>query len=248
MASPATPSGDAAPAARAAHDSRTSSPATEPAGPGRRQPRGPRWERRKDQRPSELLDAALALFVERGYATTRLEDVAARAGVSKGTLYLYYTNKEELLKAVVNTSIVPLIAQSRADIEQDRGTTGELLTRFLETWWLRFGGTRLAGIMKLVVAEAGNFPDVARFFNDEVVTPHMQLVESVLARGVASGELHCPNLPAAVHSIMAPLVLKAIWANSIENCCGPGKVEPLLFIRHHLDLVLRAMRNPSAAP
>lgn len=71
----------------------------------------PRWERRKDARPQELLDAALALFVERGYAATRLDDVAARAGVSKGTLYLYFENKEELFKAVVRANLVSALAE-----------------------------------------------------------------------------------------------------------------------------------------
>ena len=207
--------------------------------------RGPRWERRKDSRPSELLDAALQLFVERGYAATRLEDVAARAGVSKGTLYLYYTNKEDLLQAVVRTSIVPLIEETRLAVEAYRGPTGTLLGQFIEHWWQRFGATRTAGILKLVVSEAGNFPGVARMFNDEVVMPNQAVVVSILERGVAAGEFHCGDLRASVHSIMAPLVLKAIWANSIEPCCNAEALEPRVFIRHHVDLVLRALAHPS---
>lgn len=212
-----------------------------------RRPRGPRWERRKNSRPSELLDAALDLFVERGYSAARLDDVAARAGVSKGTLYLYYTSKEELFKAVVRASIVPLIAETRQSIERAEGSTELLLASFVDSWWLRFGGTRLAGITKLVIAEAGNFPEMARFYNDEVVSGNHDLITMILRRGVDSGEFRPIDIDVVAHQVMAPLVLKSIWANSIDNCCGSSRaMEPGYFIRHHLDLLLRALRNGPA--
>src|SRR5687768_17668301 len=129
------------------------SDAAAPPPAAQRRSRGPRWERRKDSRPSELLEAALEIFVERGFAAARLEDVAAKAGVSKGTLYLYYANKEELFKAVVRRSIAPLIAETRAIIESSDDDSETLLGRFLEIWWTRYGGTRLAGITKLVIGE-----------------------------------------------------------------------------------------------
>ena len=114
----------------------------------------PRWERRKDARPQELLAAALDLFVERGFAATRLEDVARRAGVSKGTLYLYYANKEELFKAVVRDSIVPAIGDAEDTIAVYDGHSSELLRAILFGWWERVGGTKASGIVKLVMAEA----------------------------------------------------------------------------------------------
>ena len=95
----------------------------------------PRWERRKDARPQELLAAALEQFVERGYAATRLEDVAKRAGVSKGTLYLYFTNKEELFKAVVRENIVQAIGEAEQDAAVFEGHSGELLRTILMAWW-----------------------------------------------------------------------------------------------------------------
>ena len=101
-----------------------------------------RWERRKDARPQELLAAALDLFVERGYASTRLEDVAKRAGVSKGTLYLYFTNKEELFKAVVRDSIVPCIYEAEMHIAGFDGDTPALLRAIILGWWERLGNTR----------------------------------------------------------------------------------------------------------
>src|SRR5450830_354499 len=121
----------------------------------------PRWERRKDARPQELLAAALDLFVERGFASTRLEDVARRAGVSKGTLYLYFTNKEELFKAVVRDSIVPVIGAAEDSIAGFEGHSADLLRKVLGDWWERLGATKASGITKLIMAEAGNFPDIA---------------------------------------------------------------------------------------
>jgi AcrR family transcriptional regulator len=221
------------------------SPATSPV---KRSRRGPRWERRKDSRPSELLEAALELFVERGYAAARLEDVAAKAGVSKGTLYLYYANKEELFRAVVRRSIAPLIAQTREVIEGSADDSATLLARFLDIWWTRYGGTRLAGITKLVIGEAGNFPEMARFYNGEVVSGNHELITMILKRGVARREFREIDVDAVAHHVMAPLVLKSIWANSIEPCCGSaGTLEPQQFIAHHLDMILRALRPEPAA-
>jgi len=106
----------------------------------------PRWERRKDARPQELLAAALEQFVERGFAATRLEDVARSAGVSKGTLYLYFANKEELFKAVVRESIVHPIGEAEHAISAFEGSSGELLREILMSWWDQVGATKLAGI------------------------------------------------------------------------------------------------------
>jgi AcrR family transcriptional regulator len=216
--------------------------------PAKQRARGPRWERRKDSRPSELLEAALEIFVERGYAAARLEDVAAKAGVSKGTLYLYYANKEELFKAVVRRSIAPLIAETRQIIEQSSEDSEALLARFLDIWWTRYGGTRLAGITKLVVGEAGNFPEMARFYNGEVVSGNHELITMILRRGVARKEFREIDVDAVAHHVMAPLVLKSIWANSIEPCCGSaGALDPKHFLAHHLDMLLRALREAPAA-
>ena len=118
----------------------------------------PRWARRKEARPQELLAAALEQFVERGYAATRLEDVARRAGVSKGTLYLYFANKEELFKAVVRENIVPVIGEAEQAIDGYAGHSATLFREIMLGWWQRIGDTPLSGIGKLMIAESGNFP------------------------------------------------------------------------------------------
>src|SRR5689334_3605469 len=149
----------------------------------------PRWSRRKAARPQELVTAALGLFVERGYAATRLEDVAAAAGVSRGTVYLYFANKEELFKTVVRENLVPALARGTDLVDNFEGSTPELLRELLRGWWGLIGATPVAGLTKLIMAESGNFPDIARFYHEEVMVPGDELFARVLARGVARGEL-----------------------------------------------------------
>ncbi len=203
----------------------------------------PRRERRKESRPAELLAAALDLFVERGYAATRLDDIASRAGVSKGTLYLYFANKEELFKALVRENIVSRLDRFRAELDGSPAPASALVGTFLRGWWREFGGTRLAGIAKLILSEAGNFPEVARFFHDEVIRPNGELFASILARGVASGEFRPVDVETAAQLWISPLVMKAMWTRSFELCGSAGPaVDPQRLLDAHLDLILAALR------
>ena len=104
-----------------------------------------RWTRRKEARPEEITAAALELFVERGFANTRLEDVAARAGISKGTLYLYFANKEELFKAVVREALVARLVEFQGRIGKFQGSSFELLRLVFKTWWEKIGATPISG-------------------------------------------------------------------------------------------------------
>jgi TetR/AcrR family transcriptional regulator len=151
-------------------------------------------ERRKQDRPGELLEAALDLFVEKGFAATRVEEVALRAGVSKGTLFLYFPSKEDLFKAVVRENVVATVAQGAAELAQYQGSASELIERMMLQWWRRYGATKASGISKLVMSEASNFPDLADFFRTEVVTPAHALVRTVLQRGIDLGEFRPVNV------------------------------------------------------
>ena len=207
--------------------------------------RQPRWERRKERRPAELVAAALDLFVERGYAATRLDDVAARAGVSKGTLYLYFDSKEDLFKAVVRERIVPLLEASRRTLEQPGASSEVLIRQFFRDWWQTFGATDLAGIAKLVLGEAGNFPEVARFFHAEVIEPNNAVFGALVRRGIARGEFRDQDPLAATQLCLSPLVLKAIWARSFEQHVPPGAgIDPERFLAAHADFVMAALRAP----
>ncbi|MFA7665316.1 MAG: TetR/AcrR family transcriptional regulator [Burkholderiaceae bacterium] len=209
----------------------------------------PRWERRKEARPGELLDAALDLFVERGFAATRLDAVAARAGVSKGTLYLYYASKEDLFKAVVRQNIVPLIDAFERESEAWQAGSDALLETFFREWWRQFGATRLAGIAKLMVGEAGNFPELALFFQQEVVKPNAQLLYVIIERGIRRGEFAQVDVEAMAQLWIAPMVMKAIWECSIQPCCPPGFAVPIdRFLDAHLRSVRAALAVPAPVP
>src|SRR5437016_10656592 len=155
--------------------------------PSKRQPK-PRWKRRKDARPGEIVAAALEVFGERGFAATKLADVARHAGVTKGTVYLYFESKEALFKAVVRETIVPVIAQGEALARSFTGSARELLERLVREYWRLVGETSLAGIPKLMMAEAATFPELTRFYYDEVVTRGHRLMAGVIERGIENGE------------------------------------------------------------
>ena len=200
----------------------------------------PRWTRRKEARPEEITAAALELFVERGYANTRLEDVAALAGISKGTLYLYFANKEELFKAVVREALVARMAEFRGQIEQYQGSTFDLLRLLVRGWWERIGSTRISGIPKLVLSEARNFPEIARFYVDEVVRPGRKTIEAVIRRGIERGEFRKVDVEYAAHLLVAPMLLISLWRNSLEPC-SDEKIDPAALLELHVETLSRGL-------
>jgi TetR/AcrR family transcriptional regulator len=195
-------------------------------------------QRRKDARPQELLDAALDLFVERGFAASRSEDVAARAGVSKGTLYLYYPSKEELLKEVIRHHVINPIAEAAQIIREFEGSTPELLAMMLRMWWECVGETRASGIIKLMTSEVRNFPEIAQFYVDEVVTPSNRMLADVIARGVARGEFRQVDTPEVVHALVAPLVFLALNKHSLGACSAAFMLDPKGVIEALIDMAL----------
>ncbi len=201
----------------------------------------PKWRRRKDARPEELVAAALELFVEQGFAGTRMRDVAKRAGVSKGTVYLYFKSKEELLRSAVRDSIVPIVDEGD-DIEVEaEGTSAELLRQLLERWLKEFEERGLAGVPKLVMSEAGNFPEIAQDYMTHVVQRSRRLFVRVIKRGIREGEFRKVDAREAVHVLLAPVLYAQIHAASL------GPYDPELmgrarFLDMHLDFFLRAVR------
>ncbi len=200
--------------------------------------RAPR-RRRKEARPSELTAAALDLFVEKGFAATRLEDVAARAGVSKGTLYLYFDSKEALFKAVVEEGIVPLLAAAEQQMAEYEGSSAELLRRLLFGWWQQIGGTRLAGIPKLIISESRNFPEVAQYYHDKVILRGRCLLRTVLLRGVERGEFRPLDIETAIDVIFAPVMMLVVWRFSLRYC--GQETDPEIFLTTHLDLLVHGL-------
>lgn len=200
----------------------------------------PRWIRRKDARPEEITAAALKLFVERGYANSRLEDVASLAGVSKGTLYLYFANKEDLFKAVVREGLASPIAEVRGLIDHYEGSAFDLLRMVLRGWWERIGSQPVSGIPKLILAEARNFPEIAKFYLDEVVHPGLDAIIGIIDRGVSSGEFRPVDSRHAAQLVFAPTLLIACWCNSLAPF-DPKGMDPIRVIDEHLEMLRRGL-------
>ena len=201
----------------------------------------PRWLRRKEARPSELLHAALSLFIERGFSATRLEDVASRAGVSKGTLYLYFVNKEELFKAVIRQGMVPFLQRAEHLIDNYRGSSRDLLKDITRGWWEAIGATPLGGIPKLVVSEAGNFPELARFYLKEVIHRGQRICARALQRGMDRGEFRKMNVNYALRITIAPIVLLLIWQYSLQPY-ERRRLNVQRYLDTHLDILLEGIR------
>jgi len=196
-------------------------------------------ERRKDARPGELLAAAMDLFVEKGFAATRAEEVAKRAGVSKGTLFLYFSSKEELFKAVVRENISGRFIEWSSELDQYQGSSAELLRYCITVWWERVGSTQASGISKLIMSEAGNFPELAAFYQAEVIEPGNILIRRVLQRGIDSGEFRPMDLKYGVYTVLAPMLFLAISKHSQGGCTPAGEpLDPLVYINAQVENIL----------
>jgi AcrR family transcriptional regulator len=206
----------------------------------RTSPRRPRWRRRKDARPEEIMMAALEVFANRGFALTKLEDVARKAGVTKGTIYLYFHNKEALFKALVRQTIVPVIAKGETIAQAHTGSARELFERLVREYWRLVGETALSGIPRLMIAEARNFPELARFYYEEVVTRGHRLMAGVLERGIKAGEFRAVNVAVATKLAMAPL-MHAVVATKAFSACMPEGFDIGKYLDTHIDLYLHGI-------
>ncbi|MEY2659481.1 MAG: HTH-type transcriptional regulator RutR [Pseudomonadota bacterium] len=199
-----------------------------------------RRERRKHERPGELLQAALELFVEKGFAATRVEEVALRAGVSKGTLFLYYESKEELFKAVIQAHLSDHFVAWDQEYAQFEGSSADLMRYGLSSWWERIGSTLAGGLTKLVMSESRNFPEVAAFYREQVIEPGQTLLQRILQRGIDRGEFRPLDVPAASLSLISAMVFLMMWRHSMAGCAPGADFDPKGFLNTHLETLLQA--------
>ncbi len=204
--------------------------------------RAHRRERRKHERPGELLEAALALFVEKGYAATRIEEVAARAGVSKSTVFLYFPSKLELFKEVVRCNISNRLEQWTGHFGQFDGSSAELLRLTMLLWWERIGSTQASGISKLMMSEGRNFPEMADFFHQAVIRPGQQILRRVIQRGIERGEFRTVSIDHAVQGVISVMVFLAL-----SRHCTPlshhefMNIEPVTYLDEQARLIARGL-------
>jgi AcrR family transcriptional regulator len=203
--------------------------------------------RRKEARPAEITAAALEVFAEKGFAATRLEDIAARAGVSKGTVYLYFESKEALFKAAVETAMMPAVEAAEALAGDISRPAADLLREFMFGWWQMVGSTALGALPKLLVAEAGNFPELARWFHDSLISRGHRAMTRIIEQGIAAGDFRPVPAPLAARIVFAPLFSFIIWRRTFAGfmCDLP---EPEEFLAQAVDVLTHGLALPEIKP
>jgi len=209
------------------------------------QPRVPPVRRRrKAARPGEILSSAMESFVERGYEGSRLEDIAHRAGCTKGTVFLYYESKAELFKAVVRSAMLPMLQAAEQTVEGHRGSARELLESLLRQRWQAMNHTPLVGLPKLMLAEANKFPELARFYHDEIIERSHALLKRVLDLGVERGEFVAMDTANVARVSVAPILLAAVWRHSFAAVAAEP-VDPEAFFESALTTLFRGIAAPA---
>ena len=199
---------------------------------------GPRWQRKKEDRPQEILDAAVELFVQQGFAATKVSQIARKAGVTPGTLYVYYKNKEAILQEVVMKALSPIFYDADSILNNYAGTAKDLVSILIEKWWNAVGGeSKISGIPKLISAEASNFPELSDFYKKNILTPAYNYIRLVLEYGIKTGEFQIENVNAVAYTILCAFHGAVLDAHSFKIAASNG-VQVGLFKGMFHDLVL----------
>jgi AcrR family transcriptional regulator len=200
----------------------------------------PQARRRKDARPAELLDAALDVFAEKGFAAARMEDIAARAGASKGTIYLYFPSKEAVFHALVHSLIIPNIAQAETIADQYDGPVALLLRQLAGLLTEILRNSRIVVLPRLIIGEVYRFPDLARFYKENVLDRGLGLIARVHRRGVESGEFRPQDSDAIARLVVAPVLLMAIW-RTVFAPLGDEPFDPAPVLAAHVETLLHGL-------
>lgn len=197
-----------------------------------------RFRRRPEARPEELLESALTVFGERGYRATTLAEVARHAGVSKGTVYLYFASKDDLFVAMVEKSVVAMIAEAEARAREHTGTAAELLESLLRNMYTALSRSQMVCMTRLVQSELPQFPEVQRYYWENVIQRHRRLLRAIVERGIASGEFR-PEAMAIVPTMIPALIIqlnhmRALFAGlDPEAPSAEAQLETLLSLLFH---------------
>ncbi len=204
----------------------------------------PRWRRLPGERPHQLIDAALDVFSEHGFNAAKLDDIAHRAGVSKGTIYLYFASKEELFKAVVNDVIAAQLWTSRDGNAPT--SAAESLERALRAHWTFTTNAKFDGWFRILVAELPKHPELLAFYNREVIDRAWSLLEQIIAQGVASGEFRPIEPRLAVGFTNALVVMHRHWVSNCSIRPEYQQRDRQQLIDGIVDFALAALRNPAS--
>jgi len=197
--------------------------------------------RRPEARPAEILAAALDVFTEKGFSAARLDDVASRAGLSKAAIYLYFKDKTALLKALVEDMVGANITLAGDLIEHHRGPVAPVIGQLFAILADRMTTTRLPDLIKLVISESRAHPEIGRFYLENVIGKALPLFQSLIERGMATGEFRPVEPRHTVKCMLGPMLLSAVWKSVFE----PLGAEPLDIrglAAQQADFVIRALK------
>lgn len=205
----------------------------------------PRWRRRAAARPDEIAAAALDEFATRGYAAARLTDIAARAGLSKAALYVYYPTKADLFRFVVSERSAPAIAAVLAGAEAAPGDPASLVRMSLLALAAGMSQPELRRLARMVIAESGTFPELACHWHEAVVGPALAALSSAITQAQAAGRMRPGDPRLAALSIVGPLVTGMIWLEVMEPA-GGAPLDLGALARQHADILLEGLLVPSS--
>jgi AcrR family transcriptional regulator len=200
----------------------------------------PKWQRRSEDRPREICAAALEVFAEKGFAAAKLDEIARRAGVSKGTLYLYFKDKADLFRAVVRDTVAPNIETVRTLVEGSNLPFADIIRQFLPRFAAITSQVRVGAVAKMVIGESRNFPELAKVWHDEVVSRALGLIAGLIERAQAKGEVRPGDPRLHAFSLMGPMLMGILWRETLQPAGGaPLDLDALA--RQHAETVLEGL-------
>jgi AcrR family transcriptional regulator len=200
----------------------------------------PKWRRRSEARPGEIIAAALEVFSEKGFAAARLDDIAARAGVSKGALYLYFETKQDLFRAVVRETVVPNLAAVEAFAGQGGLAFGDLIRLVFARIADVVAEGRLGPVVKMVIGESRNFPELAKVWHEDVVSRMLNAISGAVAAAQARGEVRPGDPRLHVISLAGPLLAGVLW-REVFVPIGAEPFDLKALLAQHAEVVLGGM-------
>lgn len=208
--------------------------------------RGPKFRRRAEARPDEVLDAALELFIEKGFAATRVEDIAKRAGLSKGAVYLYFPSKEKIIEGIVRRAVVPIADSALVFAAGYEGDPRIVITMVLKMLGTKLNEPKLLAIPKLIFREVLGFPELAEMYRREVLDKVIPVVEGLIRKGVDQGYLRAVDPELTIRSIIGPIMLHVAMMEIFGITTKDGfSVEKL--IDNHLAILFDGLSAPPSS-
>jgi AcrR family transcriptional regulator len=207
----------------------------------------PKFRRRKEARPAEIVAAALAVFAEKGFAGAKLDEIAARAGVSKGAIYLYFATKEDVFRAVVDLAVAPNLGALRAMVAGHPGPFSDLARGFARMLGGVAQNTALGGVVKMVIGEARNFPQLARVWHDELVAHLVAALTAAIAAAQERGEVRAGDPRAYALQLISPLLMAVLWRETFVPV-GAQPFDIPAVLAQHIETMLRGMSPEEVAP